>query len=153
MSNTHVAPLPSLRSTLQKYGMQNLLNDNLSISSIPSTPISRQPQSVHQLHQDISAPQVYRVEATEQQDSESARGKRKRPQCTVPDCPRKARKNKLCFIHGGRSDCKFPGCSKCSQKGGLCFFHGADLRCSTIACRNAKIINGVCRKHFNASNE
>ena len=67
-----MGPLPSLRSTLQKYGLQNLLNDTphmvmFSQKPILFTPPSDQSHAARrQVHQGISAPQVYQSFAVAQ---------------------------------------------------------------------------------------
>ena len=168
--------LPSLRSTLQKYGLQNLLNDNQSMHMLSPTLISYTPtkrQPVHQAHRGISVPHVQRgISAPRVYRVPAAKVKRKRVECTVPDCSRVARKQKLCFIHGGRTNCNFAGCNKCAHKGGFCishgggprcqayecdksaqyggkcYVHGGGRRCSITACNNARRIHGFCSKHF-----
>ena len=178
MSNQNVmGPLPSLRSTLQKYGLQNLLNDN-SVMPVPilCTPTSRQTE--RQFHLEAT-PQVYRVEAVKQSPL-AAKGKRIltkriRTRCKVHDCSREARKRQLCSTHGGRSFCKFLGCTSCAHKGGLCISHGGGRRCqkpncnmlvqygdtcnshgggrrcSDTACNKYSKVKGLCREHFNTS--
>ena len=152
--------LPSLRSTLQKYGLQNLLNDNqsmpmLSPTLILSTPISLQP--VHQGYRGISAPQAHQSISTPQAQRgisapqvfrvPAAKVKRKRAKCVVPDCSRVSRNHKLCFIHGGRYYCKFAGCNKCAHKGGFCISHGGGLRCQISDCDTSAQHGGKCYVH------
>ena len=166
VSNTNVS-LPSLRSALQKYGLQNLLNDSTAKPMFSSkfnffTPISRQPQTaiqaqrglvVPKFHQQVyykAAPPVYRAsvhDVSNKKGLTTAKDARKRTQCMVHDCSRVARKHKLCFIHGGRSYCQSPGCFKCSCKGGFCISHGGGLRCDVSECDKSACYGGKCYAH------
>ena len=156
-------PLPSLRSTLQKYGLQNLLNDNPQMFSPPS----RQPHQAHrgvslfhpsdalaQIHHGIAAHKVYQVDtvASKQQAISAAatakdKRKRKRAQCKVPDCSRVVRDHYLCFNHGSRKTCKFENCLKCPLKGRLCSSHGGGRRCKISECGKMAQLGGKCYAH------
>ena len=171
-----VVTLPSLRSTLQKYGLQHLLDDTQSSSLTPSPNLFQKPilsvstctlqfQAAPADHQVQAAPAVHQVSAKpyKQQRALGATGvyeiykkhdpvlvattKSKMVQCVAPGCFRVSRKQKLCFIHGSRKSCKFKNCLKCPIKGGLCSSHGGGTRCTTSSCSSFVVLGDKCYAH------
>jgi hypothetical protein len=75
------------------------------------------------------------------------------PTCKFPaGCSNVVVNNNLCKQHGAtrkrRTTCSIPRCPKQARKGGVCTFHGSPTKkCSYKECTNIVVKGGVCRRH------
>ena len=163
-----VVTLPSLRSTLQKYGLQHLLKNTSSSSSPtpPLTPFQKPVLSVSSCdRQDQATNKVQQPEASHEQPEASHEQQAvieiyqalvRKPmvntvpkrQCSYTGCSQMSHKVR-CPIHKIVYPCKFQGCFKCPRKGGFCRAHGGGETCTTLRCRSRAIyiVGGKCYTH------